>query len=71
MEEEKTTCRECAFYRSSRKIVYGKKPKGPETSGICTCWNVKGRNGDYLPVKSSQPACPHYMPGALTINPME
>ena len=39
--------------------------------GVCTCWHVKGKNGNYLVVKSSQPVCAHYMPGAVTINSME
>lgn len=31
----------------------------------------KGNIGNYLGVKSSQTACPRYMPGALTVNSME
>lgn len=68
MEE---TCRQCTFYRSSRDVIYSKRRNGAGGSGVCTCWAVKGRNGDYLKVSGHKKACEHYMPEAMMINLME
>ena len=44
---------------------------GSSGKGLCLCWSVKGKDGNYLGVKSRQPVCAHYMPSAVTVNSME
>lgn len=48
------TCGTCAFYNT--KITGGK------SISHCSCWKVKGKDGNYLPVKKCTKACQHYMP---------
>ena len=71
MNETEDTCRHCAHYRPNYRYHSGNKRNGAAGRGRCTCWIVKGRNGDYLCVSSRQEACPHYMPKGMTINSME
>lgn len=65
MQTIEETCGKCAHYRANDRHI---RASG---AGRCSCWSVKGKNGNYAEVKNHQPACEHFMPKYISINSME